>query len=167
MKETYDMNLVSINHPKIEDSTCICLKTNSEEKFKMFLNYLQKNQMKRTLVIIRDKNEAQSLSRQLKLKSLTSYHMFESLSCQDMGNFSSPDILYRFGGNESKVMQAVSKSKNYNITISRYFDAIRFANFDCIVFYSFFDVPKFIEYCPDAPHRLALLSDDDFYRIRN
>ena len=39
----------------MEESTCICLKTNNDEKFKMFLSYLQRNQMRRTLVVVRDK----------------------------------------------------------------------------------------------------------------
>lgn len=61
-----------------------------------------------------------------------------------MNQFSVPDLVYRTEGAEGRVLEAVYKSKNYSITISRYFDAIRFADFDCIVFFSFKDVPKFI-----------------------
>ena len=64
-------------------------------------------------------------------------------------------------------MEAVRKSKNFSITISKYFDALRFAHFDCILFFNFMDVPKFIEYCPDTPNRIALLVDDDYFKLRN
>lgn len=100
--------------------------------------------MKRTLVVVKDKNEASSLSKKLKLMSLTSYNMFESLSCQEFCQFTAPEILFRSAGDEDRVMEAVRKSKNFSITISKYFDALRFAHFDCILFFNFMDVPKFI-----------------------
>ena len=84
-----------------------------------------------------------------------------------MSQYSVPEILYKEAGDEDKIMESVYKSKNYQITISRYFDALRFAQFDSIVFYSFVDVPRFIESCPDTHHRLALLADDDYFKIRN
>lgn len=69
--------------------------------------------------------------------------------------------------NEEKVLDTIYKSQNYNITISKYFDGLRFGNFDCVIFYSFTDVPKFLEYSPDINHRLLLLADDDYHIVRN
>ena len=36
-----------------------------------------------------------------------------------------------------------------------------------MVFFNFIDVPSFVEACPDAPHRVALLVDEDYFKIRN
>lgn len=65
------------------------------------------------------------------------------------------------------MIDVVYKSKNYEITVSKYFDALRFGNFDCIVFYSFVDVPHFVECCPTTNHRLTFFSEDDYFRLRN
>lgn len=68
---------------------------------------------------------------------------------------------------EDKVLETMYKSKNYNVTIGKYFDALRFANYDSVVFYDFVDVPKFVSSCPDVKHRVILLADDDYFTFRN
>lgn len=65
------------------------------------------------------------------------------------------------------MLSTINKAQNYNITITKYFDALRFGNYDCIIFHSFLDIPKFLNYCPDARERLLLLVDDDFHTVRN
>lgn len=64
-------------------------------------------------------------------------------------------------------METVYRGANFNITICKYFDALRFGSFDCVIFYNFIDVPRFVEYCPDIKHRLILLAEDDFFTVRN
>lgn len=93
MSETYTrsgLQLASINKPHSDNSVFISLKTPYEEKFKTLLGYLQKNQAKRTLLIVRDKIEALNLSKQLKLKSMTSLNIFEYLTPQEMDSFTVP-----------------------------------------------------------------------------
>lgn len=170
MQETYvraGLDYAPINEPPSDNCTFISLKTQSEEKFKTLFSYLQKNQARRTLLIVKDKNEASNISKMLKLKSMTSLNMFECLSQNEMNSFTSPEMLSRESDIEEKVLDVVYKSKNYEITISRYFDALRFANYECLVFYSFVDVPHFVEYCPGTTHRLTLLCEEDYFRIRN
>lgn len=64
-------------------------------------------------------------------------------------------------------MSLVDKTEGYNITMTRYFDGLRFGDYDCVVFFAFTDVPKFLEYMPDTAHRLLMLVDDDYYIVRN
>lgn len=64
-------------------------------------------------------------------------------------------------------METMYKSKNYNVTIGKYFDALRFANFDSVIFYDFVDVPRFVTSCADVRHRVILLADDDYFTFRN
>lgn len=68
---------------------------------------------------------------------------------------------------EEKLFNLIRKSESYSITISKYFDALRFGEYDSIIFYSFTDVPKFMESSPDISHRLLLLVDDDYHIVRN
>lgn len=65
------------------------------------------------------------------------------------------------------MLNVVYKSKNYEITVSKYIDALRFVHYDCIVFYNFIDVPHFVECCPSTDHRMTFLSEDDYFRLRN
>lgn len=68
---------------------------------------------------------------------------------------------------EDRILETIYKSRNNNVTISKYFDGLRLANFDSIIFYDFVDVPKFINSCPDIRHRVILLADDDYFAFRN
>lgn len=70
----------------------IALKCQSQndEKFKNMLAYLQKNQqLKHTLILVNNRSEAAILSKKLKLKSLTSFNLFDFLTTEEMNFFTS------------------------------------------------------------------------------
>ena len=48
-----------------------------------------------------------------------------------------------------------------------YFDGLRYADFDAVIFYSFLEVGKFVDYFPETKNKLMLLVDDDYYTLRN
>lgn len=51
--------------------------------------------------------------------------------------------------------------------ISTYSDILKFENFDLVVFYSFADVRKFVECCPNVKNKLLLFDEDDYHNCRN
>jgi hypothetical protein len=65
------------------------------------------------------------------------------------------------------LINLVWKSQKAQITISKHFDILRVGRYDCAIFCSFVDVPRFLEQVPDIPHRLILLVEDEYHTIRN
>ena len=86
-----DLELPEINSPYTVaenkvlsiSPTIITLKCSSQndEKFKNLISYLSKNtQLRNTLIIVNSINEANSLTKKLKMKSMTSYNLHDYLS---------------------------------------------------------------------------------------
>lgn len=63
------------------------------------LGYLQKNNIKNSLVLVRNKAEANALSKKLKLKSFTTFNIHDYLSHQDMAAFKAPELLHKSHNN--------------------------------------------------------------------
>ena len=115
---------------------------------------------------MKNKNDARELTKTLKLKSMTCLNLFEVLNSQEMFELGISEVAKGIR-NEENILNLIEKTEGYQITMTRYFDGLRFGNYDCVVFFSFTDVPKFMEYMPDVSHRLLLLADDDYYMVRN
>ena len=46
------------------------------------------------------------------------------------------------------MFELIKKASQSSITLSVYFDGLRFADFDAVIFYSFLEVGKFIDNAP-------------------
>jgi hypothetical protein len=114
------------------------------------MGYLQRQKARRSLVVVRDKGEAAEICGLLKGKSVTHLNTFDHLSTQELANNAPEKVLNWRGGDwlEQKLLDVVAKCTNFEVTISKYFDALRFGNFDSMVYYSFVDVPSFVGRCP-------------------
>ncbi len=51
--------------------------------------------------------------------------------------------------------------------VSTYSDILKFEQFDLVVFYSFTDVKKFVETCPNVKNKVLLFDEDDYHNFRN
>ena len=65
------------------------------------------------------------------------------------------------------MLDLLKKANHHSITLSLYFDGLRLTEFDAVIFYSFLEVSKFVDYCPSIRNKLMLLVEDDYFALRN
>jgi len=59
---------------------------------------------------------------------------------------------------EEKVFELIKRINSCDITISKNTDFLRFCNFDIAIYYTFTDVPKYVESCFITKEKLLLFS---------
>lgn len=89
------------------------------------LVYLEKHEIRKGLVLVENKQEANEITKLLKLKALTSYNLLDALTPQEFFSLRVGEVI-KGPKHEEKVLSAIKKSQNFNITVSKYFDGLRF-----------------------------------------